>query len=365
MLEIDAVSKKFGAHAALRGVSLQVPPGAFFALLGPSGCGKTTLLRLLAGLETPDQGRIRLDGERIDATPAHRRPINTVFQSYALFPHLNVAENVAFGLQVRGVGAAAPAAQVREALALVRLDGFGARRVTTLSGGEQQRVALARALAGQPRVLLLDEPLSALDRKLRLEMQIELKALQRRLGTTFVLVTHDQEEALALADRLAVLHDGKVEQEGTPQALYDRPATAFVATFLGGMNSAAGRLRGGAVATAGDVLLRFDARRGFSDGAAVGSGDDGAAVTWMLRPERLEVDMVADAGKHRETLAAVVEQVNFKGASLELVLHLPGLGGARWQAHAAARHATAYRPGQAVTLGYQPEDVVLVQDTVR
>ncbi len=234
IVRFEGVTKRFGDHAAVADVSLDIREGEFFALLGPSGCGKTTLMRLLAGFETPDAGRILLDGQDIAALPPHRRPVHMMFQSYALFPHLTVAKNVAFGL--RSLPKAEAAARVEEMLALVKLDGLAGRKPHQLSGGQQQRVALARALAPRPRILLLDEPLAALDRKLREETQGELVALQRRLGLTFMVVTHDQDEALAMADRLAVMQAGQVVQVGSPREVYERPATRAVAEFIGEVN---------------------------------------------------------------------------------------------------------------------------------
>jgi len=238
LVEIRAVSKVFGTGAgavkALDDVSLAIKANAFFTLLGPSGCGKSTLLRMIAGFEHPSQGTIRLAGRDILADPPHRRPVNIVFQSYALFPHLSVARNVAFGLERLGHRGAAVAARVEAMLRLVRLEGFGARRPDPLSGGQQQRVALARALAPGPKLLLLDEPLSALDVKLRQDMRVELKRIQREAGITFVLVTHDQEEALSLSAEIAVMRAGRVLQTGTPGDIHGRPACRFVADFMGG-----------------------------------------------------------------------------------------------------------------------------------
>ncbi len=242
MIELRQVSRAFGAVVALDRVSLTIAPGEFFALLGPSGSGKTTCLRLIAGFDHPDHGRILLDGEDVTDVPPFERNVNTVFQDYALFPHMSVAENIAYGLRVRRVGSAARRKRALEMLDLVRLGDFGDRRPNQLSGGQKQRVALARALINQPKVLLLDEPLGALDLKLREEMQTELKGLQQRLGITFVFVTHDQGEALSMADRVAVFSQGRVEQLDTPRALYTRPRTAFVASFVGSANVVAGTL---------------------------------------------------------------------------------------------------------------------------
>jgi len=236
LVRFEGVAKRFGDQPAVDGVDLDIREGEFFALLGPSGCGKTTLMRLLAGFETPDAGRILLDGQDIGGLPAHRRPVHMMFQSYALFPHLSVAANVAFGLRRQGMGRVEAAARVEEMLALVRLEGLGRRRPDQLSGGQRQRVALARAIAPRPRILLLDEPLAALDRKLREETQLELVALQRRLGLTFMIVTHDQDEAMAVADRMAVMRAGRIVQVGPPRDVYERPASRYVAEFIGEAN---------------------------------------------------------------------------------------------------------------------------------
>ncbi len=235
-VEFDSVSRHFGPVRAVDGVNLSVAEGTFFAMLGPSGSGKTTCLRLISGFEKPTHGVIRIFGQDVSNTPPNRRNVNTVFQDYALFPHLNVRENVGYGLMVKGVGRATRNAKAEEMLALVKLDGFGERKPAQLSGGQRQRVALARALVNEPRVLLLDEPLGALDLKLREAMQDELKALQKRLGITFVFVTHDQSEALSMADRLAVFNHGKIAQIGTPSEIYARPRTRFVADFVGSSN---------------------------------------------------------------------------------------------------------------------------------
>jgi putative spermidine/putrescine transport system ATP-binding protein len=235
-VEFRSVSRHFGPVKAVDGVDLTIAEGSFFAMLGPSGSGKTTCLRLISGFEKPTGGQIRIFGEDVSETPPHLRNVNTVFQDYALFPHLNVRDNVAYGLMVKGIGRAARYAKAEEMLALVKLDGYGDRKPAQLSGGQRQRVALARALVNEPRVLLLDEPLGALDLKLREAMQDELKALQKRLGLTFVFVTHDQHEALSMADSLAVFNEGRIAQIGTPQDIYDRPATRFVADFVGSSN---------------------------------------------------------------------------------------------------------------------------------
>jgi putative spermidine/putrescine transport system ATP-binding protein len=241
-VEFRRVARTFGTVRAVDDVSLGIEPGEFFAMLGPSGSGKTTCLRLIAGFELPDAGQVLLDGQDVSDVPPYERSVNTVFQDYALFPHMSVLENVAYGPRVRRVPAAQRTARAGDMLELVKLSGFGDRRPAQLSGGQKQRVALARALINQPRVLLLDEPLGALDLKLREEMQIELRNLQRRLGITFVYVTHDQGEALSMSDRVAVFNHGRIEQMASPRELYTRPRTPFVARFVGGANVAEGEV---------------------------------------------------------------------------------------------------------------------------
>src|ERR1700726_1155010 len=236
LLRIDSVVKKFGAFRAVDQLSLDIRAGEFFALLGPSGCGKTTLLRMLAGFETPDEGRILLDGKDIALVPPHQRPVNMMFQSYALFPHLSVRDNIAFGLKRAGMARADIATRVAEMIALVKLEGLEKRKPDQLSGGQKQRVGLARSLARRPQMLLLDEPLAALDKKLRESTQLELMELQRRLGTTFIIVTHDQEEAMTVADRIGVMDAGRLEQVATPRELYEAPASRWIAEFVGDVN---------------------------------------------------------------------------------------------------------------------------------
>ena len=284
LVRFEAVSKRFGRVAAVEALTLDIEQGEFFALLGPSGCGKTTLLRLLAGFEQPSEGRILLDGEDIVAVPPHRRPVNMMFQNYALFPHLNVARNIAFGLRQEQVGGAEIAERVAEMLALVRLQGFDRRRVDQLSGGQRQRVALARALIKRPRVLLLDEPMAALDKKLRAETQFELMELQRKLGTSFVIVTHDQEEAMIVADRIAVMDHGRLAQVAQPSEIYERPNSRWVADFIGEVTMIEGRLAQSGVIETGLGRLRIAADSGAKPGDTV----------WLaLRPEKLRVSAAA------------------------------------------------------------------------
>jgi putative spermidine/putrescine transport system ATP-binding protein len=271
-IELRAARRAFGAVIALDDVSLTIAPGEFFALLGPSGSGKTTCLRLIAGFDLPDAGQILLDGDDVTEVPPFRRNVNIVFQNYALFPHMTVAENVAYGLRVRGVAVSERQSRAEEMLALVRLAEFGGRRPNQLSGGQKQRVALARALINQPKVLLLDEPLGALDLKLREEMQAELKGLQRRLGITFVFVTHDQGEALSMADRVAVFNRGRVEQLDTPRELYNRPRTAFVANFVGSANVIGAEAAQHLTGTARSFAIRPELIELLPDGSSADAG---------------------------------------------------------------------------------------------
>ncbi len=276
-VQLSGVTKRFGDVVAVDALDLQIRDGEFFSLLGPSGCGKTTTLRMVAGLEYPTEGSIQIYGEEMGLRPPNKRPINTVFQSYALFPHMTVAKNVAFGLEMQKVEASEVVERVARAIDLVRLTGMENRKPTQLSGGQQQRVALARALVNRPKVLLLDEPLGALDLKLRQAMQFELKELQERVGITFVYVTHDQEEALTMSDRIGVMNDGALLQIGTPQEIYEQPQTRFVADFIGETTFVSGVVVG-----AGVVRL--------ADGSTVKTSTDagpGIEVTLALRPERL------------------------------------------------------------------------------
>jgi len=306
--------KRFEDVTAVDGIDLEIPGGEFFALLGPSGCGKTTTLRLVAGFEQPTEGRILLDGTDMARTPPHRRRVNTVFQSYALFPFLNVVDNVAFGLRFQDVPRAEARRRVAEALALVQLQGLEKRRPAQLSGGQQQRVALARALVLNPSVLLLDEPLGALDAKLRKALQVELKALQEAVGITFVYVTHDQEEALTMSDRLAVMAGGRIEQVGSPTELYEEPATTYVAGFLGVANLLAARAGGG---DGGRCRLRlgdFDLEAAGGDTAATGD------VRVVIRPERVRLEPYGTSGPNR--VPGMVERLVYQGPATQLVVRL-------------------------------------------
>jgi ABC-type Fe3+/spermidine/putrescine transport system ATPase subunit len=306
LLEVRVVVKRFGNHEVLKGISLTIAAGEFITLLGESGSGKTTMLRLIAGFEQPSSGEIWMNGSRLDTLPPYKRRVNTVFQQYALFPHLNVRDNVAYGLRVTNTPSIEIDTRVIDALRMVKMDSFASARPATLSGGQQQRVALARALVNRPLLLLLDEPLSALDANLRKEMQSELKSLQREVGITFLFVTHDQDEAMALSDRIALLRNGALEQIGSPREIYSHPATAYTARFIGQTNLLRAEIRGG-VATCG--ALRWPT-----------SAPDGPAV-FSLRPEAIRLaDTVADSAAANPSapearFAAIVKQQLYGGAS--------------------------------------------------
>jgi spermidine/putrescine transport system ATP-binding protein len=314
-VQLSGLTKRYGDAEAVRGIDLDIPPGEFFSLLGPSGCGKTTTLRMIAGFERPSAGRVLLDGRDVSDTPPNRRNVNTVFQNYALFSHLTVAENVAFGLRFTRSSRDETRTRVREALDLVQMQEFRDRRPHQLSGGQQQRVALARALILNPSVLLLDEPLGALDAKLRKTLQVELKALQERVGVTFVYVTHDQEEALTMADRLAVMSGGRIEQVGTPREVYEEPATAYVADFLGVSNL----LDAEALGETPDGRCRV--RVGdFELVASCGHTSARGPVKVVVRPERVRVEPPRKSGEN--LLPGRVERAVYAGATSQLVLTL-------------------------------------------
>jgi spermidine/putrescine transport system ATP-binding protein len=310
-VSLENLSKCFGDVEAVKELTLEIREGEFFSLLGPSGCGKTTTLRLVAGFEEPTTGRILLGGTDVTERPPHRRPVNTVFQNYALFPHLSVRDNVSFGLRFSDKSRGEKARMVAEALALVQLEGFERRKPGQLSGGEQQRVALARALVLNPSVLLLDEPLGALDAKLRRALQIELKALQEQVGITFVYVTHDQEEALTMSDRMAVMSRGLVQQVGTPKDVYEEPENAFVADFLGVSNLMEAEGHGGGIVELGTTTVR----------AGRGDLDATGPVRVTIRPERIRVEPLAPESENR--LRAVVQRVVYVGAITQLLVELP------------------------------------------
>ena len=289
-ISIQGVSKHFDAVAAVDRVDLEIGGGEFFSVLGPSGCGKTTLLRMLAGFEAPTSGEISIDGQAMSAIPAYRRPTNMVFQNYAIFPHLDVGRNIAFGLRKSALSKSEINDRVEEMLELIKLPGYARRTATELSGGERQRVALARALIMRPKVLLLDEPLGALDKNLREQMQMELRALQRSVGITFVFVTHDQEEALTLSDRIAVMAAGRVLQVDSPIGLYERPNSSFVAGFIGTTNLFRGRVQG---RENGTVIVDAGALGTVRPGSDTGTPETGGDVVVAIRPEKLELHLSA------------------------------------------------------------------------
>jgi putrescine transport system ATP-binding protein len=309
LLRFENVSKRFSGVTAVDRVSLDIFEGEFFALLGPSGCGKTSLLRLLAGFEAPDEGRILLDGEDIARVPPHRRPVNMMFQSYALFPHLTVAGNIAFGLKQERMPKPEIAARVREMLALVKLDGLGERKPHQLSGGQRQRVALARSLAKRPRVLLLDEPMAALDKKLRGETQFELMQLQQKLGLTFIIVTHDQQEAMTVASRIALMNGGSLIQVASPSGIYEQPNSRWVADFIGEVNLIEGRVReAGPDATIVEAAIPMTVRAAPSSDAKPGD------TVWVaLRPEKLRIAREAPSAPAENCAAGVVAGVGYLG----------------------------------------------------
>ena len=359
IISIQGVSKQFGSVVAVDDVDLEIRQGEFFSVLGPSGCGKTTLLRMLAGFEAPSSGEITIDGQRMSEIPAHRRPTNMVFQNYAIFPHLTVGRNIAFGLRKSGLTKSDIQARVEDMLALIKLPGYADRTATELSGGERQRVALARALIMQPKVLLLDEPLGALDKNLREQMQIELRALQRSVGITFVFVTHDQEEALTLSDRIAVMADGRLLQVDSPTGLYEHPKSRFVAGFIGTTNLFEGRVRGLEDGTAivdagplGPVRVRVDTEL----------PDPGADVVVAIRPEKLAFHVEAPHNGANVVEGRMGPAV-YLGDRSHIHVHLAG----REQPVAVAlqNHETAMEhqvvADQTVWLSFKDQAVVLVK----
>ncbi len=350
LLEVARACKRFGAVAVVEDVSLAIEPGALFALLGPSGCGKTTLLRMIAGLETPDCGRIVIDGVDVTALPPYARPVNMMFQSYALFPHMDVAANIAFGLRQERMNRRRRAARVDEMLALVQMSDYAQRRPYQLSGGQRQRVALARALAKMPKLLLLDEPLAALDRKLRDETRRELIGIQERVGITFLVVTHDQEEALGMASRIAVMNEGRVIQIGTPAEIYERPNSRFVAGFVGEVNLFEGELVAGPHGPSLNVA-GFDQPIPLPRGDAAG----GADVVLVLRPEKLVLSRIGPAGF---AVSATVASVDYQGP-VSLV-YLSAEPGRLLKAQVASAAAGRMARGTVLWASWTPEDAVVI-----
>jgi putative spermidine/putrescine transport system ATP-binding protein len=345
-LRVDHVGKSFGMFEALQDIDLDFPDGRFICLLGPSGCGKTTLLRVIAGLEAPTSGRILLDGTDITGVPAHKRGLGMVFQSLALFPHLSVGENIAYGLRIRGVDRTARRKKAEQLLELVRLPGVADRQVSQLSGGQRQRVAIARALALDPKLFLLDEPLSALDAKLREAMQVELKLLQQRLGISTIVVTHDQREAMTMADIVVVMDHARVQQVGPPVEIYRNPVNAFVADFIGSSNLLPGVVDGSGAVIVGDGTLASGAARKLSQGAK-------AAIS--IRPEEVLVHPGHEPGPNR--LPATVTFVRDLGASVEIMLECAGK---EVLAVSSPRARPDVRVGDRVTLEMPPSACVVL-----
>lgn len=355
LIDIRAVTKRFGAFTAVDAVDLQIRAGEFMTLLGPSGCGKTTLLRMLSGFETPDAGSIYLAGEDVTPLPPYRRNVNQVFQSYALFPHLTVAENIAFGLRMKKTAAAETRQRVAEVIELVALGGFEARLPHQLSGGQRQRVALARAIVPRPALLLLDEPLSALDAKLRQQMRIELKQLQKRLGMTFVFVTHDQDEALTLSDRIAVFNHGRLEQLGTVTEIYHRPRTAFVAEFIGEANLLAGEL----IAHAPErVRVRLAGGLEIDVPPALWPTTPGPAMI-SVRPEKIRISRQPEPGAENHFEATIVEEV-FQGAFDHLTVRTAAGTCFRVVVPNESAIMEAFHAGDRVWCGLHFDDLVVV-----
>ena len=361
MVEVRGVTKRFGEFVAVNDVSLQIARGEFLTLLGPSGCGKTTLLRLIAGFEQPTTGTVWIGDEDMTHRPPYRRPVNQVFQSYALFPHLTVAENVEFGLRMQKVDRAEAGTRVKEALALVSLAGLDARKPHQLSGGQRQRVALARALVCRPKVLLLDEPLSALDAKLRRTMQLELKHLQRQLGITFVFVTHDQEEALTMSDRIAIVNAGRIEQLGTAHEIYHRPATRFAADFVGQVN-----LLEASLLLQDAECVRVAVEGGLELSLPLAAWPKGAEKALIaVRPEKVHVSRQRSAASfaagEANLFEARIEEEVFKGATDHLVLVSPT--GTRLSAVVANESAFGeiFHSGDRVFCGLHADDLVVVR----
>jgi putrescine transport system ATP-binding protein len=363
LLRIEGVGKRFGNFRAVDRLSLDIRAGEFFALLGPSGCGKTTLLRMLAGFETPDEGRILLDGKDIAPVAPHERPVNMMFQNYALFPHLSVRDNIAFGLKRAGMARADIATRVAEMVALVKLDGLEKRKPDQLSGGQKQRVALARSLARRPQVLLLDEPLAALDKKLRESTQLELMELQRRLGMTFIIVTHDQEEAMTMANRIGVMDAGRLEQVATPRELYEAPRSRWVAEFVGDINLFEGEIisrehhRLNVWSRAAGTIVAAEPRQRVTQ----------ANVSVAIRPEKVKLSRrgpVSDAGTSQaiNRLEGVVTDISYLGGLTVYKVKLDSGAVVRSSmANTARLDMDAYSAGQRVVAWFTPDDCVVLE----
>ncbi len=356
IIELDQVQKSYGAVVALHAISLTIEAGEFFTLVGPSGCGKTTLLRLLAGFEIPDGGTVMIDGADMAGVPANRRPTNMVFQNYAVFPHMSVADNIAYGLKAHRVTPDQVARRTEEALVMVGLAGLGQRPPAALSGGQRQRVALARALVLQPKVLLLDEPMSALDRKLREQMQTELRSLQRAVGITFVLVTHDQEEALILSDRIAVMFDGRIAQLATPHDLYQRPRSRPVAAFIGAMNFLA---VDSIARTTNAITLDIEGLGRATIPASLAPTGPGDSPVVGIRPEMLTILEIDPSAAERSCPGTIVD-VQYSG---DMTCYGARLAASDLTVQVVMRNTAGRRtlaPGEAVRIGWNPDSILLL-----
>jgi spermidine/putrescine ABC transporter ATP-binding subunit len=356
IVRVEALTKRFGPTVAVDRVSLAIAANEFFALLGPSGCGKTTLLRMLAGFETASEGRILIDGEDMGGVVPNRRPVNMVFQSYAVFPHMTVAENVAYGLRVSGTPRAEIGPRVEAALVMVRLEGLEERRPDQLSGGQRQRVALARALIKRPKVLLLDEPLSALDKKLREEMQLELVRLQHEVGITFVIVTHDQEEALSMADRIAVMDRGRILQTAPPDQLYESPNCRMVADFIGTTNLFLGRVLGRA-----DDGIRLDAE-GIGELCLPEDGEPGSEVGIAVRPEKVRISHERPENGLIAVPGRVAQLAYFGDYSHVFVEAGPNLRITCYRTNHSRHQAGALAVGDTCWVSWHPADCILLTE---
>ncbi|MFE5755166.1 ABC transporter ATP-binding protein [Streptomyces massasporeus] len=349
-VRLDGVSKQYGDSYAVHRLDLDIEAGHFFSLLGPSGCGKTTTLRMIGGFSDPTDGSVLLGGDDVTALPPNRRNVNTVFQSYALFDHLSIADNVGFGLKRKGVARAEIRQRVGEMLDLIQLAGLADRKPATLSGGQRQRVALARALVNRPAVLLLDEPLAALDLRLRRQMQVELKQIQREVGITFVFVTHDQDEALTMSDRIAVMNEGRIEQCGTPEDIYEHPASRFVASFMGTSNLMTGTYRAGAVTLEKGPALPVGPRSEIADGTA---------VSVSVRPEKI---WLSDFEPGMQMMSGVIRETVYSGPTTTYLIDLaPGVTlSVLEQNTARARMEDRWSGGETVEFGWRPEHCLVL-----
>jgi putrescine transport system ATP-binding protein len=357
LLRIASVTKRFGGMVAVNNLSLDIRAGEFFALLGPSGCGKSTLLRMLAGFETPDEGKILLQGTDIAPVPPHQRPINMMFQSYALFPHLNVAGNIAFGLKRAGMSRADIASRVAEMLALVQLEGLEQRRPDQLSGGQRQRVALARSLALRPRMLLLDEPLAALDRKLRESTQAELLELQRRLGTTFIIVTHDQDEAMTVADRIGVMDKGRLVQVASPRELYESPNSVWVATFVGDINF----IEGLVVSQKGNLLTLRTEEAGTIIVTTGVKPVAGMTVPIAIRPEKIRISSETASSELANAVRGEIIDIAYLGDTSVYYVKVSSGSVMKVTAANIVRSETGFfAPGQRVSLSFSPDACIVL-----